>query len=102
MDEKMLEQEVEITLSSLDAIERCRPSPGFADRVAQALRVPEETPSWLPNLAMATVVLLFFLDGAAMALSWQSRQTEVPRQRLIQMTQNSLWVDPPGFSEDRR
>ena len=97
MDEQFVDREVERTLASLDSIGRCAPSPGFARRVADRVQSQEEIPGWLPNLAVAVVLLLFILDGAALAWSWQARRIEMSRKELVQITRNSLWVETPSL-----
>jgi len=110
MDEQRIERDVEATLTSLDAVGRCGAPPDFVARVMKLVSPPEADsragvggwPDWWPDLALAMVVLIVLLDGAAIVWSLQSPSRDVSRQTLVELTRHSLWADDTSFLSELR
>lgn len=78
MTENEIDREVELTLASLDAVQPCRGSLRFAERVLGAVELEGATrdhaglPGWSPRLAASLLLALLVLDSAAIFLSLQA------------------------------
>lgn len=89
MDNKQLNNKVDLTLASLDEVSPCIPSRSFLNRVLSSASEPaqeSEQIGWWPNLAMTMVIMLLLLDVAALIGTWKIKNTEVQTQILREIS----------------
>ncbi len=103
MADERIELEVEKTMASLDEVQRCRSSGSFAERVLSSITLGEtareegKTAGWWPDLALAMVILLILLDGAAMAWSLKANEART-RSRIMCEISGAGAGESPLFS----